>query len=129
MISQLQWCRLNDKKTETIIAVLNDTDSHIRVSAERAMNCHLQGGCQVPIGAFAEISGTDLTVRGLVGSLDGKILLEDQVIGSINDAEALGVELAEKLLGQGADKILQEVYEHSNPESTVDSEDNGNKAG
>ena len=115
-------CRLNDKTTEAIIAVLNDTDTHIRVSAERAMNGHLQGGCQVPIGAFAEISGTDLTVRGLVGSLDGKVLLEDQVIGSVNDARALGVELAEKLLAQGADKILQEVYEQSNAE-------NGNKAG
>jgi hydroxymethylbilane synthase len=115
-------CRLNDKTTEAIIAVLNDTDTHIRVSAERAMNRHLQGGCQVPIGAFAEISGTDLTVRGLVGSLDGKVLLEDQVIGSVNDARALGVELAEKLLAQGADKILQEVYEQSNAE-------NGNKAG
>jgi hydroxymethylbilane synthase len=123
-------CRLNDKTTEAIIAVLNDSDTHIRVSAERAMNSHLQGGCQVPIGAFAEINGTDLTVRGLVGSLDGKILLEDQVIGSVNDAEALGVELAKKLLVQGADKILQEVYEQSNPDSIADSsEELGNNAG
>jgi hydroxymethylbilane synthase len=110
-------CRLNDKTTQGIIAVLNDPDTHIRVSAERAMNTHLQGGCQVPIGAFAEITGADLTVRGLVGSLDGTILLEDEVYGSVNDARALGVELAEKLLAQGADKILQEVYDQSNAES------------
>jgi hydroxymethylbilane synthase len=126
-------CRINDKTTEAIIKVLNDSDTHIRVMAERAMNCHLQGGCQVPIGAFSEINGTDLTVRGLVGSLDGKVLLEDQVIGPVNNAHALGVELAEKLLAQGADKILQEVYEHSSSENTTgshsNSQENGNIAG
>jgi len=107
-------CRLDDKTTQQIISVLNDSDTHIRVSAERAMNRHLQGGCQVPIGGFAEISDANLTLRGLVGSVDGSILLEEQVIGSINDAEDLGVELAEKLLAQGADKILQAVYESGN---------------
>jgi len=104
-------CREDDTTTQQLIAVLNDNNTRIRVSAERAMNSHLQGGCQVPIGAFAEISGPDLFVRGLVGSVDGKTLLEDQVKGSIDDAEALGIELAEKLLAAGAREILQEVYE------------------
>ena len=103
-------CRQDDRETLAILSVLNHQTTNYRVKAERAMNCHLQGGCQVPIGAFAEIEGDDLSMRGLVGSLDGKILLEDAVAGSVNDAEALGVELAEKLLAAGADKILKEVY-------------------
>ena len=65
----------------------------------------------MPIGAFAEISGQQLMVRGLVGSVDGERLLQDKVQGSISDAEALGIELAEKLLSAGADEILREVYE------------------
>jgi len=103
--------RLDDSTTNDLLSVLNDVDTRIRVTAERAMNNHLQGGCQVPIGAFAEIKSKQLTVRGLVGSVDGERLLEDQVQGSLNDAEALGIELAEKLLSAGADEILREVYE------------------
>ena len=106
-------CRTDDPITLGLISVLNDADTWIRVSAERAMNKHLQGGCQVPIGAFAEISGQQLMVRGLVGSLNGDLILQDKVQGSIKDAEALGVTLAEKLLAAGADKILREVYEPS----------------
>ncbi|PCJ47693.1 MAG: hydroxymethylbilane synthase [Gammaproteobacteria bacterium] len=104
-------CRNNDTITQNIIAVLNDRETQIRVAAERAMNSHLQGGCQVPIGAFAEISGNHIILRGLVGALDGSVLLEDEVTGSIKDAEAIGIELAKKLLAQGADKILKQVYE------------------
>ena len=104
-------CRTDDSITQELIAVLNDNDTWIRVSAERAMNSHLQGGCQVPIGAFAEINGAQLKVRGLVGSLDGTQMLTDKVQGSIEDAEALGVELAEKLLSAGADEILRVVYQ------------------
>lgn len=104
-------CRQNDAVTQNLIAVLNDPDTSIRVTAERAMNRHLQGGCQVPIGAFAEISGSSLGLRGLVGSVDGSRILYDQVDGSIDDAEALGITLAEKLLSAGAKEILQEVYQ------------------
>ena len=104
-------CRLDDERTKALLAVLNDSDSEIRVTAERAMNSHLQGGCQVPIGGFAEISGDQLVVRGLVGSLSGEQILEEKVQGSVNDAKALGIELAERLLAAGADEILREVYE------------------
>ena len=103
-------CRKDDAATIEILSVLNHTTTSYRVRAERAMNRHLQGGCQVPIGAYAEIDEQHLTLRGLVGSLDGKLLLEDEVNGSVNDAEKLGVELAEKLLAAGADTILKEVY-------------------
>ena len=73
------------------------------------MNARLQGGCQVPIGAFAEITGEQLSMRGLVGSIDGTCILQDSVTGYVNDATELGITLAEKLLSAGADKILQEV--------------------
>jgi hydroxymethylbilane synthase len=74
------------------------------------MNRRLEGGCQVPIGAFAQVSGEHITIRGLVGAIDGSEILRDQVQGLCADAEQLGVELANKLLAQGADKILQAVY-------------------
>ncbi|MCP3673185.1 MAG: hydroxymethylbilane synthase [Gammaproteobacteria bacterium] len=104
-------CRLDDERTKALLAVLNDNNTEIRVTAERAMNSHLQGGCQVPIGGFAEISGDQLIIRGLVGSLGGEQILEEKVQGSVNDAKALGIELAERLLAAGADVILREVYE------------------
>lgn len=104
-------CRTDDEATKALLAVLNDQDTRTRVTAERAMNSHLQGGCQVPIGGFAEIEGSQLSIRGLVGSLDGEVLLKDQVQGDINDAEAIGIELAERLLSAGAREILREVYE------------------
>jgi len=106
-------CRDDDAITQQLISVLNDVDTRIRVTAERAMNCHLQGGCQVPIGAFAEINGSQLDVRGLVGSVDGETLLQDRVKGPVDDAENLGIDLAERLLSAGAREILREVYDVS----------------
>ncbi len=103
-------CRLEDESTQQYLAVLSDPETEIRVRAERAMNTRLQGGCQVPIGGFAELNAEKLTVRGLVGSIDGTVILSDSVMGLADDAETLGVELADKLLALGADKILQEVY-------------------
>jgi len=102
--------RKNDESTKDLLSVLNDTDTSIRVTAERAMNKRLQGGCQVPIGGFAEIIDGQLNVKGLVGSLDGSVIIEKEVVGDLMHAESLGIELAEQLLAAGADKILKEVY-------------------
>ena len=74
------------------------------------MNRRLEGGCQVPIGAYALVDGEQVHLRGLVGAVDGSEILRDEVAGHINYAEKLGIELAEKLLAQGADKILADVY-------------------
>ena len=103
-------CRSDDITTKQLLAALEHTETRIRVLAERAMNRRLEGGCQVPIGAFAQVSGEHITIRGLVGAIDGSEILRDQVQGLCADAEQLGVELANKLLAQGADKILQAVY-------------------
>lgn len=99
-----------DEETLEIIKVLNHTDTEIRTTAERAMNHRLEGGCQVPIGVFAELHGEQIKMRGLVGALDGSTILKADIEGPQKDAHALGVALAEDLLNQGAKAILDEVY-------------------
>jgi hydroxymethylbilane synthase len=103
--------RLNDKMVEEQIQFLNDKDSWIAVSAERAFLKKLEGGCQVPIAAFARAVGTTLQIDGLVGTIDGKRLIRHRMEGPIEKAESLGIELAEILLGKGAKEILDEVYQ------------------
>ena len=103
-------CRINDEVTKALLAPLEHSETRIRVNAERAMNRHLEGGCQVPIGAYALVDGDQVHLRGLVGAIDGSEILRDEISGHVDDAEKLGVELAKKLLAQGADKILADVY-------------------
>ncbi|OHU84584.1 MULTISPECIES: hydroxymethylbilane synthase [Pseudoalteromonas] len=103
-------CRSDDTLTKSLLAPLEHAETRIRVLAERAMNRRLEGGCQVPIGAYAQVSGDQVQLRGLVGAVDGSEILRAQVSGRSEDAEQLGIELAEQLLAQGADKILAEVY-------------------
>ena len=76
------------------------------------MNRRLQGGCQVPIAGYATLDGDTLSLRGLVGSVDGSEVLQDAVSGPVAEAEALGIALAERLLAAGAGPILQAVYGH-----------------
>jgi hydroxymethylbilane synthase len=102
--------RSNDSRIEKLLAPLHHTATASCVLAERALNRRLEGGCQVPIGCFAELKGAQLWLRGLVGSLDGEIILRAELTGHASDAETLGVQVAEQLLQQGADKILREVY-------------------
>jgi hydroxymethylbilane synthase len=107
--------RMDDKEVEDLIRFLNDQDSSIAVSAERAFLKKLEGGCQVPIAAYARIVGLTLRIDGLVGTIDGKRLIRDHVEGSVGEAESLGIKLAEILLDQGAKGILEEVYKKSGP--------------
>lgn len=74
------------------------------------MNTRLEGGCQVPIGAYAEIQGEQLSLRGLVGNPDGSEVITGQVSGHQDEAVALGNALAEELLSKGAKTILDAVY-------------------
>ena len=102
--------RLDDTELLELLSVLEHKETRARVIAERAMNTHLEGGCQVPIGAYAELEGDELWLRGLVGKPDGSILLRNEVRGHKDNAEKLGIELAELLLQAGAGAILKEVY-------------------
>jgi hydroxymethylbilane synthase len=105
-------CRSYDLDIQALLAPLHHKDSASCVLAERAVNRHLQGGCQVPIACFAELdaSGTSLALRGLVGSIDGTQILRADIQGHRDNAEQLGVQLAEQLLAAGAGEILAEVY-------------------
>jgi hydroxymethylbilane synthase len=107
--------RMDDKEVEGQIRFLNDRDSSIAVTAERAFLKKLEGGCQVPIAAYARTFGATLQIDGLVGTIDGRRLIRHHVEGPIQKAGALGIELAEILLGKGAKEILDEVYQRSGP--------------
>lgn len=109
-------CRLDDAQTITLLSVLNNDDTAIRVKAERAMNTRLEGGCQVPIGSFALLEDDELWLRGLVGSPDGKTMIRGERRGRREDAEKMGISLAEELLNNGAREILAEVYQGNPPE-------------
>ncbi len=103
-------CRMNDERVKALLAPLEHLETRYRVLAERAMNTRLEGGCQVPIGAYAEIEGDTLSLRGLVGNPDGSQVIEGAVSGLKTDAVALGEALAEDLLSRGAKTILDAVY-------------------
>lgn len=103
--------RLEDKRVLNYLAELNHFPTACCVMAERAMNTRLQGGCQVPIGGFAQLNQDVLTLTALVGALDGSQIIRAQGSASIAQAEQLGISVAEQLLAQGADKILHAVYQ------------------
>ncbi|GHF88796.1 hydroxymethylbilane synthase [Thalassotalea marina] len=103
-------CRTDDDTVKALLAPLACQTTKVRVLAERAMNRKLEGGCQVPIGSYATIENDTVYLRGLVGAIDGSKIISDDISGSVNDAENLGVRLAESLLSQGADSILKQVY-------------------
>ncbi len=112
-------CRVDDELINKLLKKLNHRATSLCVKAERAFLKKLEGGCQVPIGAYARLVSQKSEVRsqkagiiieGLVGSLDGKTLIRGSKKGSIEDAESLGTKLAEILLSKGAGKILAEFY-------------------
>jgi len=104
-------CKSDDKKVLEIINVLEDKHTSQRCLAERAFLRELEGGCQVPIGVNSSIQNEQLSLTGMVASLDGEKLIKDKSIGNINNPEKVGKELAKKLKLQGADKILNEIFE------------------
>lgn len=106
-------CRVDDPDIQRLLASLHHRDTASCVLAERAVNRHLQGGCQVPIACFAELDAERQTIalRGLVGSVDGATILRASIQGDRDNAEQLGIQLAEQLLAAGAGEILAEVYE------------------
>ena len=103
--------RSDDDELRQLIAPLAHADTTLRVTAERAFNQTLNGGCQVPIAGYAELDGDQLHLRGLVGEPDGSRILRAEVRGSSARAHELGVQLAEQLLAQGADTILDALRE------------------
>jgi len=103
-------CRSGDHAVEQLIASLHHQPTAVRVAAERALNARLEGGCQVPIAAYAELNADVLHLRALVGEPDGSHVIRGEVEGDATRAEALGVDLANELLARGARTILDKVY-------------------
>lgn len=103
-------CRADDAEVNALLAPLNHAPTATRVKAERAMNTRLEGGCQVPIGGYAELEQGVIVLHGLVGRPDGGEVVRGSISGRPEDAEELGRVLAEDLLARGADVILREVY-------------------
>lgn len=107
-------CREGDDKVKALLAPLNDVDTWDKVVAERAMNRHLEGGCQVPIAGYAEFDQNgDIWMRGLVASEDGSTVLRAEATAPRAEAEQLGIAIAKDLLSQGAGEILAVIYNKS----------------
>ncbi len=102
--------RVDDDETNDLLATLDHPRTRQCVEAERAMNRHLEGGCQVPIGGYAVLDGDTLHLRGLVGEPDGSRIIRAEIRGAADDAERLGVDVARELLARGASAILDKVY-------------------
>lgn len=107
-------CRAGDDNILNLLNSLEHTATAQRCYAERAFLRELEGGCQVPIGVNTQIEGEQLTLIGLVASLDGKKLVKDIITGATADAEQIGIELAQKLRKQGAQEILDQILAEIN---------------
>ena len=104
-------CRLDDREVRETIAFFNHPETSYAVRAERALLKRCEGGCQVPIAAFGQVTGDQLTLTGFVASVDGSRSLRESITGPVHECERLGIELAERLLRNGAREILEEVYQ------------------
>lgn len=100
----------NNKTTEALIKPLHDNNTFFAVSAERAFLKTLGGGCQVPVGAHAEIKSNGLYLSGIIASLDGRVTYSKKIRGKKEDCKKLGKSLAHDLLKAGAKKILNDIY-------------------
>ncbi len=105
--------RIDDEQTRQIVKVMNNQNCEFCTRAERSLLRHLQGGCQIPIGAYATLKNGTLHLAAFVGSVDGKRGIRNEItkenVTAAEQAEKTGIELAEELKKQGADAILAEI--------------------
>ena len=101
--------RSNDAEVDAILAPLRDKETTLRLTTERAMNNRLNGGCQVPVAGYSEVNGDQITLRGLIGFTDGSTIYRSEKSAATNNAESLGIAVAEELMAQGGDKVLESL--------------------
>lgn len=101
--------RKPDPTVAPLVASLDHASTRTVVNAERAFLNRLEGGCQVPIAGYGQISGNQFTLTGLVAEVDGSRLIKGEKSGELDSAEIIGIKLAEELLVRGADKILEKL--------------------
>lgn len=104
--------RDDDDAAKELIGFLDHEKTRIGVTAERSFLRTLEGGCQVPIAAWARVDGESIHLIGMVADVDGGSLIRDTIDGTLDQAEALGGLLAERLLEQGARAILDKLLEN-----------------
>lgn len=102
-------CREDDTEIKELLSQINDRETDLTVSAERAFLYQVEGSCQTPIAARATLSGDTIALTGLVARPDGKVILSDRKSGT--EPEQVGKALADKLLDLGAGDILADVRE------------------
>lgn len=105
--------REDDERIKRLINKIDDQRTRHILQAERGFLERLDGDCQVPIGALAEINGEEIMLEGMVATLDGQKYLRNQITGSVSEAEELGIELAEELIAKGAEEILQQARQET----------------
>ena len=101
--------RENDEEIIALVQLVNDRTAEICVKAERALLRSLEGGCQIPIGAYAELNEDTVVLEGMVGSLDGKTIIRESITGTAEQCESLGETLANRLSELGGKAILEEI--------------------
>ncbi|WP_177506096.1 hydroxymethylbilane synthase [Anaerosinus sp.] len=102
--------RADDQAILDLLAFLNDEETRVTTTAERAFLRTVEGGCQVPVGVYGTVVGENqMQVEALIASLDGKVVVRDTLRGSFADAEILGIRLAESLLARGGREIMISV--------------------
>ena len=101
--------REDEPDVRGLVARLNHEATRTCVAAERAFLRRLEGGCQVPIGGYATLTGNRLRLEGVVGNTDGTVVYRDQIEDDSSKAEEIGIRLAEILIGMGADRLLDET--------------------
>ena len=98
--------RTDDPRAAEVVGRLNHAETYTCITSERAFLRRLEGGCQVPIGAHATLEGEKVSLEGMVGTLDGTVVFREAVSGRVENAEALGTELANSLIEMGARELL-----------------------
>ena len=101
--------RENDEEIIGLVQLVNDRTAEICVKAERALLRSLEGGCQIPIGAYAELNEDTVVLEGMVGCLDGKTIIRESITGTAEQCESLGETLANRLSELGGKAILEEI--------------------
>jgi len=102
--------RRDDEQTLSLLQFLDHKATRIAVTTERAFLKELEGGCQVPIAGLARLNDEKLSFQGMVAELDGSRILREEIIGTEDQAEEIGIALAARLLEYGADRILEKIY-------------------
>lgn len=103
--------RSDDTEIREVLQTVNDRETFDCTAAERSFLRRLEGGCQVPIAGFAQLKDEKIHLKGLVGNLDGSVNLQNEITGERQDAEKLGNDLAETLIEQGANRLLDQTRE------------------